>query len=35
MIKFLCNEYGKEIGTLNGITYHQFPTIGNSFQKTI
>ncbi len=29
MIKLLCDEYGKEIGTLNGITYHQFPTISN------
>jgi N-glycosylase/DNA lyase len=29
MIKSLCEEYGKEIGTLNGIIYYQFPTIGN------
>jgi N-glycosylase/DNA lyase len=28
MIKSLCEEYGKEIGILNGITFHQFPTIG-------
>jgi N-glycosylase/DNA lyase len=27
MIRSLCDEYGKEIGTLNEITYHQFPTI--------
>jgi len=27
MIKELCDEYGKKIGTLNGINYHQFPTI--------
>ncbi|CAF2315383.1 unnamed protein product [Rotaria sp. Silwood2] len=27
MIKLLCEEYGKQIGTLNGITYHEFPTI--------
>ncbi|CAF3672253.1 unnamed protein product [Rotaria sordida] len=27
MIKLLCIEYGKQIGTLNGITYHEFPTI--------
>jgi N-glycosylase/DNA lyase len=29
MVKLLCDEYGKEIGTLNGLTYHRFPTIGN------
>ena len=28
MIKALCDEYGKKIGTLNGISYHQFPTLG-------
>ena len=28
MIQNLCNEYGKKIGTLNGIDYHQFPTLG-------
>ncbi|UJR25563.1 hypothetical protein I4U23_006908 [Adineta vaga] len=27
MIKILAETYGKEIGTLNGITYHQFPTL--------
>ncbi|CAF1134004.1 unnamed protein product [Rotaria sordida] len=27
MIKVFCDEYGKKIGTLNGITYHQFPTL--------
>jgi len=27
MIKQLCDEYGKKIGTLNGINYHQFPTL--------
>ncbi|CAF4243497.1 unnamed protein product [Rotaria socialis] len=27
MVNSLCQEYGKEIGTLNGITYHEFPTI--------
>ncbi|CAF0752892.1 unnamed protein product [Adineta steineri] len=27
MVKQLCIEYGKEIGTINGIVYHQFPTI--------
>ncbi|CAF3421753.1 unnamed protein product [Rotaria sp. Silwood1] len=27
MIKVLCDEYGKKIGTLNGITYHKFPTL--------
>ncbi|CAF2512376.1 unnamed protein product [Rotaria sp. Silwood2] len=27
MIKLLCEKYGKQIGTLNGITYHEFPTI--------
>ena len=29
MVKSLCEKYGKVIGSLNGITYHQFPTIGN------
>ena len=33
MIKLLCDEYGKEIGTFNGITYHQFPTIGYLLEK--
>jgi N-glycosylase/DNA lyase len=33
MVKSLCEEYGKQIGTLNGITYHQFPTIGYLFTK--
>jgi N-glycosylase/DNA lyase len=28
MIRSLCDEYGKNIGTLNEITYYQFPTIG-------
>jgi N-glycosylase/DNA lyase len=28
MVQSLCQTYGKEIGTINGITYHQFPTIG-------
>lgn len=28
MVNCLCEKYGKIIGTLNGITYHQFPTIG-------
>jgi len=28
MIKILCDKYGKQIGTLNGINYHQFPTLG-------
>ncbi|CAF1081974.1 unnamed protein product [Rotaria sordida] len=27
MIKAFCDKYGKKIGTLNGITYHQFPTL--------
>ncbi|CAF3799676.1 unnamed protein product [Adineta steineri] len=27
MIQALCNEYGKKIGTLNGIDYYQFPTL--------
>lgn len=31
MIKLLCYEYGKKIGTLNGITYYQFPTLGRLF----
>ncbi len=31
MIKGLCDEYGKKIGTLNGINYHQFPTLGIDF----
>jgi N-glycosylase/DNA lyase len=31
MIKGLCDEYGKQIGTLNGINYHQFPTLGILF----
>lgn len=28
MIQALCREYGNKIGTLNGIDYHQFPTLG-------
>jgi N-glycosylase/DNA lyase len=28
MIKGLCDEYGKKIGALNGIDYHQFPSLG-------
>lgn len=28
MVNSLAEEYGKEIGTLNGATYHQFPTLG-------
>jgi N-glycosylase/DNA lyase len=31
MIKVLCDEYGKKIGTLNGVNYHQFPTLGIGF----
>jgi hypothetical protein len=31
MIKVFCDEYGKKIGTLNGINYHQFPTLGRCF----
>jgi N-glycosylase/DNA lyase len=31
MIKSLCDEYGKKIGTLNGIDYHQFPSLGKQF----
>lgn len=33
MVKSLCEKYGKVIGSLNGITYHQFPTIGNWSRK--
>lgn len=28
MIKSLSEEYGKEIGTLDGTTYYEFPTLG-------
>ena len=28
MIKLLCENYGKQIGTLNGVTYYEFPTLG-------
>jgi N-glycosylase/DNA lyase len=28
MIRLLCNEYGTRIGTIDGIEFHQFPTIG-------
>lgn len=28
MIKGLCDEYGKKIGTLSGMDYYQFPTLG-------
>lgn len=33
MVKSLCEKYGKLIGNVNGIPYHQFPTIGNSPRK--
>ncbi len=33
MVKSLCENYGKEIGTINEITYHQFPTIGIDYQR--
>lgn len=35
MIKILCDKYGKKIGTLNGISYHQFPTLGIIFLEKI
>ena len=28
MIQALCREYGNKIGTLDGIDYYQFPTLG-------
>ena len=33
MIKTLCDQYGKKIGTFNGIAYHEFPTLGNSNER--
>lgn len=27
MVKMLCDEYGRKIGTLDGISYHQVPTL--------
>jgi N-glycosylase/DNA lyase len=28
MVRSISDEYGRKLGTMNEITYHQFPTIG-------
>lgn len=33
MVNALCEKYGKEIGILNGITYYQFPTLGDLLEN--